>query len=132
MSNLHDILQTYVSNGSVPGAVGLVARGGQVEVQAVGAADVDGTRPMARLDLPHRLDHQAHHSRGGNDAAKTADALDDPVALAARTMSPAVVRTPASPVDDVVPAVRPITVADHLPRWATSSHFCQRSGCSAS
>jgi CubicO group peptidase (beta-lactamase class C family) len=28
--------------------------------------------------------------------------------------SPAVVRTPASPVDDVVPAVRPITVADLL------------------
>ena len=27
MTNLHDILQTHVSNGSVPGAVGLVARG---------------------------------------------------------------------------------------------------------
>src|SRR5215467_1137438 len=48
MSTLHDILQTSVSDGSVPGAVGLVARGDQVEVQAAGSADVDGARPMAR------------------------------------------------------------------------------------
>ena len=47
MSELRDILQTYVSNGSVPGAVGLVARGDRVEVQAVGSAGVDGTSPMA-------------------------------------------------------------------------------------
>jgi hypothetical protein len=30
MSNLHDILQACVSNGSVPGAVGLMARGDRV------------------------------------------------------------------------------------------------------
>ena len=48
MSNLHDILQTHVSNGSVPGAVALVARGDRVEVQAAGCADVDGTCPMGR------------------------------------------------------------------------------------
>ena len=28
--------------------MGLIARGGQVEVQAAGSADVDGTSPMAR------------------------------------------------------------------------------------
>ena len=49
MSELRDILQTYVSNGSVPGAVGLMARGGQVEVQAAGCAGVDGTSPMAGI-----------------------------------------------------------------------------------
>ena len=48
MSKLRDILQTYVSNGSVPGAVGLIARGDRVEVEAAGSADVDGTSPMAR------------------------------------------------------------------------------------
>ena len=41
MSNLHDILQTNVSDGSAPGAVGLVARGDLVEVQAAGSAEVD-------------------------------------------------------------------------------------------
>ena len=48
MSELRDILQTYVGNGSVPGAVGLIARGDRVEVEAAGSADVDGTCPMAR------------------------------------------------------------------------------------
>src|SRR2546429_4317547 len=51
MSNLHDILQTYVGNGSVPGAVGLMARGDRVEVAAAGSADVDGTTPMARNSI---------------------------------------------------------------------------------
>jgi hypothetical protein len=35
MSKLCDILEA-AGDGSVPGAVGLVARGGRVEVQAVG------------------------------------------------------------------------------------------------
>jgi len=38
-SNVREILQTHVSGGLVPGAVALVARGGRVEVQAVGWAD---------------------------------------------------------------------------------------------
>ena len=48
MSRLRDILQTSVSDGSVPGAVGLIARGGRVEAQAAGSAGTDGTSPMAR------------------------------------------------------------------------------------
>ena len=48
MSSLRDILQTYVNNGSVPGAVGLIARGDRVEVQAAGCTGIDGTYPMAR------------------------------------------------------------------------------------
>lgn len=48
MSNLRDILRAYVTNGSVPGAVGLVARGERAEVQALGSADVDVTSPIVR------------------------------------------------------------------------------------
>jgi CubicO group peptidase (beta-lactamase class C family) len=48
MSNLRDILERHVGSGSVPGAVGLVARDGPVEVQAVGSADAEGSSPMAR------------------------------------------------------------------------------------
>jgi CubicO group peptidase (beta-lactamase class C family) len=117
MSNLHDILQTNVSNESVPGAVGLVARGDKVEVQAVGSADVDGTSPMAR-DSIFRI---ASITKPITAAAvmmlveEARIALDDPVGQwLPELASPAVVRTPASPVDDVVPAVRPITVADLL------------------
>jgi hypothetical protein len=39
MTKLRDILETYVDNGSVPGAVGLVARADRVEVQVGGSVD---------------------------------------------------------------------------------------------
>ncbi|MFD8215158.1 serine hydrolase [Streptomyces sp. NPDC059697] len=47
-SGLHDLLKAYVDEGTVPGAVGLVARGDTVEVRAVGTVDVEGSAPMAR------------------------------------------------------------------------------------
>ena len=47
MGGLRDVLESYVAGGAVPGAVGLVARGGQAEVQAAGAAAFGGA-PMAR------------------------------------------------------------------------------------
>jgi len=117
MSNLRDVLQTYVSDGSVPGAVGLVARGGQVEVAAAGAADVDGTRPMAR-DSIFRIASITKPIIAAAAMMLAEDGrmgLDDPVGRwLPELASPVVVRTPASPVGDVVPAVRPITVADLL------------------
>lgn len=47
MVGLPSVLKTYVDNGSLPGAVGLVARGQQAEVAVVGSAAFDGA-PMAR------------------------------------------------------------------------------------
>jgi len=117
MSNLHDILQTYVGNGSVPGAVGLMARGDRVEVAAAGSADVDGTTPMARNSI-FRIASITKPITAAAVMMLLEDgriALEDPVRQwLPELASPAVVRTPASPVDDVVPAVRPITVADLL------------------
>jgi CubicO group peptidase (beta-lactamase class C family) len=117
MSNLHDILQTYVGNGSVPGAVGLMARGDRVEVAAAGSADVGGTSPMAR-DSIFRVASITKPITAAAVMMLVEDgriALEDPVRQwLPELASPAVVRTPASPVDDVVPAVRPITVADLL------------------
>ena len=117
MSNLHDILQTYVGNGSVPGAVGLMARGDRVEVAAAGSADVGGTSPMAR-DSIFRVASITKPITAVAVMMLVEDgriALEDPVRQwLPELASPAVVRTAASPVDDVVPAVRPITVADLL------------------
>ena len=117
MSNVHDILQTYVGNGSVPGAVGLMARGDRVEVAAAGSADVGGTSPMAR-DSIFRVASITKPITAAAVMMLVEDrriALEDPVRKwLPELASPAVVRTPASPVDDVVPAFRPITVADLL------------------
>src|SRR5437868_10747610 len=53
--------------------------------------------------------------------------LDDPIARWLPELeSPRVVRTPQSPIDDVVPATRPITVDDLLTfraGWGFSSDF---------
>ena len=117
MTNLHDILQTHVSNGSVPGAVGLVARGDQVEVQAVGSASADGSSPMAR-DSIFRVASITKPITAAAVMMLVGDgriALDEPVGQwLPELASPMVVRMPAGPVDDVVPAVRPITVIDLL------------------
>jgi CubicO group peptidase (beta-lactamase class C family) len=116
MSGLRDMLESYVASGTVPGAVGLVARGGRIEVQAAGAAAFGGA-PMAR-DSIFRL---ASITKPVTAAAvmilvdEGRIALDEPIgAWLPELASPVVVRTPASPVDDVVPAGRPITVADLL------------------
>jgi CubicO group peptidase (beta-lactamase class C family) len=117
MSRLRGILQTYVNNGSVPGAVGLIARGDRVEVQAVGCTGIDGTYPMAR-DSIFRIASITKPITAAAVMMLVDDGqitLDDPVgSWLPELASPAVVRTPAGSVDDVVPAIRPITVADLL------------------
>jgi len=129
MSSLHDILRQRVDDGTVPGAVGLVARGDDVEVVAVGSADVEGTAPMAR-DSIFRI---ASITKPITAAAlltlvdEGRIGLDDPVAeWLPELAKPMVVRTPTSPVDDVVPADRPVTVEDLLSfrtGWGLPSDF---------
>src|SRR6266571_6725412 len=103
MSNLHDILETHVGNSSVPGVVALVARGGRVEVQAVGSVDAEGSAPMAR-DSIFRI---ASITKPITAAAvlmlveEGVLALDAPVdEWLPELAKPMVVRTPSSPVDD--------------------------------
>lgn len=117
MSSLRETLMRHVGDGSVPGAVGLVVHGDRVEVAAVGSVDVGGSAPMSR-DSIFRI---ASITKPVVAAAVMilADegrlALDDAVApWLPELAAPVVVRTPSSPVDDVVPAVRPITVFDLL------------------
>lgn len=117
MTTLHDVLRPYVDDGTVPGAVALVARGDQVEVAAVGSMDVDGSAPMAR-DSIFRIASITKPITAAAVLMLVEDgrvALDDPVGKwLPEIAEPMVVRTPSSPVDDVVPAVRPITVFDLL------------------
>ncbi|MFD7026955.1 serine hydrolase domain-containing protein [Streptomyces sp. NPDC059917] len=117
MTGLRGILEPPVDAGTLPGAVALVARGDAVEVAAVGSCDARGGAPMAR-DTIFRI---ASLTKPITAAAalllveEGALALDAPVTpwlpeLADRV----VVRTPSGPVDDVVPARRPITLSDLL------------------
>ncbi|MFD9485011.1 serine hydrolase domain-containing protein [Streptomyces sp. NPDC059991] len=118
MSDLHDILKKHVGgDGCAPGAVGLVARGDRVEMEAVGHTDVEGGAPMAR-DSIFRIASLTKPIVAAAVMTLVEDgriALDSPVAeWLPELAAPSVVRTPESPVDDMVPALRPITVADLL------------------
>jgi CubicO group peptidase (beta-lactamase class C family) len=117
MTNLLDVLTEHVSVGSVPGAVALVARGDRLEVQCAGSADAEGTRPVTR-DSIFRIASITKPITAAAVMMLVDDGLlglDDPVARwLPELASPVVVATPAGPVDDVVPASRPITVADLL------------------
>jgi CubicO group peptidase (beta-lactamase class C family) len=117
MANLDDILQTHVDDGSVPGAVALVATGDDVEVAVAGSVDTAGTAPMARDSL-FRVASITKPITAAAVMMLVDDGrlrLDDPVAQWLPELDAVrVVRTPESPVDDVVPAKRPITVRDLL------------------
>ncbi|MFJ3727316.1 serine hydrolase domain-containing protein [Streptomyces sp. NPDC090045] len=117
VSDLRSLLEAHVADGSLPGAVGLVARGEDVECAAVGSLDTSGTAPMARDSL-FRI---ASITKPVTAAATMMLIEEGPLGLDApvarwlpELAAPMVVRTPSSPVDDVVPADRPVTVADLL------------------
>ncbi|MER8007254.1 serine hydrolase domain-containing protein [Streptomyces sp. NPDC094149] len=128
-TELKAVLRRHVEDGRVPGAVALVARGEDVHVVTVGSVDTDGTAPMAR-DSIFRI---ASITKPIAAAAvlmlveEGVCALESPVEEWLPELSkPTVVRTPSSPVDDVVPAARPITVEDLLSSrtgWGFPSDF---------
>lgn len=116
-TDLHEILDAHVSKGPVPGAVGLVVKGDRTEVQAAGSADVEGTAPMAR-DSIFRIASMTKPIVAAAVMMLVEEgriALDEPVGRwLPELASPKVLRTPSGPLDDVVPATRPITVFDLL------------------
>ncbi|EPD59751.1 serine hydrolase domain-containing protein [Streptomyces sp. HGB0020] len=117
MSTLYETLQRHVDEGTAPGAVALVARGDDVEVVTVGSVDTDGTAPMAR-DSIFRIASITKPITAAAVLMLIEDGvlgLDSPVEeWLPELAKPMVVRTPSSPVEDVVPAARPITVEDLL------------------
>ncbi|MFH9394087.1 serine hydrolase domain-containing protein [Streptomyces sp. NPDC017556] len=114
---LHELLDAHIAEGSMPGAVALVARGGRTEVAAAGTADLAGPTPMRRDSL-FRIASITKPIVAAAAMTLVEDGLiapADPVAAwLPELAAPLVVRTPQSPVDDVVSAVRPITLLDLL------------------
>ncbi|WP_405773987.1 serine hydrolase domain-containing protein [Streptomyces sp. NBC_00859] len=117
MTDLQTLLTTYVDSGAVPGAVALVARGDRAEVRTAGRTHAGDSSPMAR-DSIFRIASITKPVTAAAAMMLIEDGritLDDPVRRWLPELeSPSVVRTPGSPVDDVVAASRPITVLDLL------------------
>src|SRR5262245_54452974 len=119
-SGLHrvrEVLERHVGSGRIPGLVALVSRGDETQVEAIGTMRHDGGAPMRR-DTIFRM---ASTSKPVSIAAamvlldECRLRLDDVVdpwlpELADRQ----VLTRPDGPLDDPVPARRPITVRDVL------------------
>ncbi|WP_129309280.1 serine hydrolase domain-containing protein [Streptomyces sp. L2] len=126
---LYDTLHRYVDEGTVPGAVGLLAHCEDVEVVAVGHTAAGGPTPMTR-DSIFRI---ASLTKPVTAAAvlmlvdEGRVGLTDPVEKWLPELAePMAVLTPDSPLDDLVPANRPITVEDLLTSrtgWGFPSDF---------
>lgn len=117
LRRLSGVLARHVDSGKVPGVVALVSRGGETHVEAIGTMRHDGGPPMRR-DTIFRM---ASTSKPVSVAAamvlldECRLRLDDLVEqwlpeLADRR----VLKRIEGPLDDTVPARRPITVRDVL------------------
>src|SRR5262249_52569755 len=109
MNDLRNRLEAYVRDGTAPGAVALVAQGDRLEVEAAGSVERGSIFRIASIGKPRTAAVVMMLIDEGGIG------LDEPIAeWLPELASPSVVRMPKSPVDDVVPALRPITVEDLL------------------
>ncbi len=121
MTPLQELLESAVARGAVPGAAALVARGDDVEICSAGEIEPDSIVRIASIAKPITAAAVMLLVDGGLVE------LDDPIARwLPELASPQVVRTSKSPINDVVPATRPVTVEDVLTfraGWGFPSDF---------
>jgi CubicO group peptidase (beta-lactamase class C family) len=117
LQHMHDVMAGYVERGEVPGIVTLVSRRGEVHVEALGTKAVGGSDPMQRATI-FRIASMTKPITAAATMILVEECklrLDEPVdrwlpELADRK----VLKRLDGPLDDTVPAKRPITVRDLL------------------
>lgn len=114
LKRFSEIATQFVDKGQVAGLVATVARGDQVHTEVLGSLSMDG--PPMREDSIFRIASLTKSMTAAATLALVAEGLlrlDEPVdrllpELAGRT----VLRRMDAPLDDVVPARRPITIRE--------------------
>jgi CubicO group peptidase (beta-lactamase class C family) len=117
LDRMHNIMAGYVERGEVPGLVTLVSRRSEVHVDAIGMKAVGDSDPMRR-DTIFRISSMTKPITAAATMILVEECklrLDDPVdrwlpELARRK----VLKRLDGPLDDTVPAKRPLTVRDLL------------------
>jgi CubicO group peptidase (beta-lactamase class C family) len=117
LDRMHEVMAGYIQKGDVPGMVTLLSRRGEVHVDAIGTKALGGAEPMQR-DTIFRIASMTKPITAVAAMILVEESkvrLDEPVdrllpELAARK----VLTRLDGPLDDTVPARRPITVRDLL------------------
>ena len=117
LDRLHHAMAARVAKGELPGMVTLVARGDDVAVDTIGTMAFDSEEPMRR-DAIFRITSMTKPVLAVATMMLVDDgklALDEPVdRLAPELADRRVLRRIDGPLDDTVPANRPITIEDLL------------------
>ena len=116
LGRLREVAEQHVGDDRVPGLVALVARGHQVHVEALGTLAIGGA-PVSRDSL-FRIASTTKPITAAATLALTGEGLlrlDEPVdRLLPELAGRRVLRRMDGPLDDTVPAARPITARDLL------------------
>jgi len=117
LGRLHDVMAGYVERGDVPGILTLVSRRGEVHVDAIGTKAVAGSDPIRR-DTIFRIASLTKPIAAAATLILVEQCrlrLDEPVdRLLPELANRNVLKRLDGPLDDTVPANRPITVRDLL------------------
>ena len=117
LRRLGEVLTRHVESGDMPGLVALVARRGEVHVEAIGTLAADGSEPMRR-DTIFRIASVTKQVAAAAAMTLVEECqlrLDDPVDdLLPELADRRVLTRIDAPLDDTVPAHRPITLRDLL------------------
>jgi CubicO group peptidase (beta-lactamase class C family) len=117
LGRMHDVMAGYVERGEVPGLVTLVSRRGEVHVDVIGTRAIEDPAPMRR-DTIFRISSMTKPITAAATMILVEECklrLDEPVdALLPELANRKVLKRLDGPLDDTVPAKRPITVRDLL------------------
>jgi CubicO group peptidase (beta-lactamase class C family) len=117
LGRMHDVMAGHVERGVVPGLVTLLSRRGEVHVDALGTLAAGGTESMRR-DTLFRIASVTKPIAAAAAMILVEECtlrLDEPVdRLLPELADRRVLRAIDSPLDDTVPAHRPITLRDLL------------------
>jgi CubicO group peptidase (beta-lactamase class C family) len=117
LERMHDVMAAHVEAGTAPGLVALVSRRGEVHVDAIGATSVGGDEPMRR-DTIFRVASMTKPVTAVAALILVEECvlrMDEPVdRFLPELTDRRVLRRLDGPVDDTVPAHRPITLRDLL------------------
>ncbi len=117
LGRMHDVMVGYVERGEVPGLVTLVSRRGEVHLNVIGRQAIGESPPMQR-DTIFRISSMTKPITAAATMILVEECklrLDEPVnALLPELAERKVLKRLDGPLDDTVPAKRPITVRDLL------------------
>jgi CubicO group peptidase (beta-lactamase class C family) len=116
IERLHEVAAGHVGDTAVPALVALVARGDQEHAEALGSLSIGG--PPVRRDSLFRIASVTKPVTAAATLALASEGLlrlDEPAGrLLPELAEPRVLRRPDGPLEDSVPAERPVTVRDLL------------------